>query len=196
MIRSRTYARTYRLALLAGLVGAAASMVGCSGQAVYAGSDYRVALPMGDQGDGEMSRERVVQAVREVLTDYRFEIDRVDARRGVVTTAFKTTQGLASPWDGEQNSLYEESADLVNQHERGVRVTLDDEGGFVVSVIVQRVHRPAWRVETESIAQSTHAVVIGADGRAVASLQSTPIGLDGGLAERLGQEILNRLTNG
>lgn len=183
-------------AVLAGLVITGAMMTGCSGSAVYAGSDYRVALPMGEQGSDEMSRERVVQAVREVLTDYRFEIDRVDARRGVVTTAFKSTQGLASPWDGEQNSLYEESADLVNQHERGVRVTLDDEGSFVVSVIVQRVHRPAWRVETESIAQSTHAVVIGADGGAVASRQITPIGLDGGLAERLGEEIRARLTSG
>lgn len=191
MIRTQTLAWTF----LAALVVIAVSMAGCSRSAVYAGSDYRVEIADLAGESGQVSRERVVEAAREVLTDHRFVLDRVDARRGVVTTAFKSTQGLASPWDSEQNSLREESADLVNQHERGVRVSIDDEGAFTVSVIVQRVHRPAWRVETESISQSTHAVVIDSNGRAVASRQITPIGLDGELARRLGQEISARLIS-
>lgn len=168
---------------------------GCTSSTVYDGHDYRFESGLDTQLGSETASDRtaVIDAVREVLTDHRFVIDRVDAKRGVVTTAIKTTQGIASPWDGEQGSLTQEAADLVNQHERSVRVLIEEDGGVVVSVMVQRVHRPGWRVETESIASSTHAGVIGMDGRRVPSRMVTPIGQDGLLAERIGEAIRARL---
>lgn len=162
---------------------------GCNGSAVYRGHAYTLDSAGAD-------RTRVVEVVREVLSDHRFVIDRVDGHRGIVTTEFKTTQGIASPWDAEQDSLKEEAADFVNQHERSVRVTIADDGEIVVSVLVQRVHRPAWRIETESISRSTHATVIDSEGRRQPAAMVTSVGVDGQLARRIGEEITRRLGAG
>lgn len=125
-------------------------------------------------------------AVREVLRDYRFDIDRVDARAGVITTAPKSTAGFATPWDGEQQTLGQEWEDLTNRQQRTVRVifepasarlgrergptpqsapgparadirTLDEPIGIRVQVIVDRINRPHFRGETENLRSSTHA---------------------------------------
>ena len=160
---------------------------GCSGSAVYDGRAYSIESQ-------ETDRERIIGVIREVLTDYRFVIDRVDGRRGVVTTHYKSTQGIASPWDSEQGSFQEETADLVNQHERSVRVLISDDGSMDVSVIVRRIHRPGWRIETESIGQSTHTVIIDENGKRQPAQVADPIGIDGDLSERIGVEILKRLT--
>lgn len=169
---------------------------GCTSSTVYDGHDYRFSTGLGTEAHTIESDDRalMIETIREVLTDHRFVIDRVDARRGVVTTAVKTTQGIGSPWDSEQGSLTQETADFVNQHERAVRVLIEDNGEIVVSVMVQRVHRPGWRVETESIASSSHYAVIGSDGRREASRMVTPIGSDGLLAERIGKAIRARLA--
>jgi hypothetical protein len=174
-------------------------MTACNNATVYNGHSYAIA---GSEFRGEAGseagedREQLIGVIRDVLTDHRFVIDRVDGRRGVVTTAYKGTQGLASPWDGEQGSMKQETADLVNQHERSVRVDIDDDGSVTVSVLVQRVHRPGWRIETESIGQSTHATVIGAGGERQPARLVTPIGQDQQLAERIGEAIRERLLNG
>ena len=38
-------------------------------------------------------------AAREVLREFRFELERVDARSGIITTRPKATAGLATLWD-------------------------------------------------------------------------------------------------
>ena len=111
--------------------------------------------------------EETLDVVRGTLRDARFEVDRVDAGAGVVSTYPKSTAGLATPWDGEQMTLGEEVSDLVNQQERVVRVSFASDDGDLrsgegtlraqVEVIVYRVRRGGWRVETESISRSTHA---------------------------------------
>lgn len=181
-----------QIPILGSLVVGCLLMLGaCNNATVYNGQSYAV---RGDEFDTD--RERLIGVIRKVLTDHRFVIDRVDARRGVVTTEYKTTQGLASPWDGEQGSFKQETADLVNQHERSVRVNIENDGSVMVSVLVQRVHRPAWRIETESISQSTHAVVIDSNGQRQPPRIVTPIGQDGLLAERIGEAIRSKLANG
>lgn len=159
---------------------------GCSNSAVYNGTQYSFDASGSD-------RERVIEVVREVLTEYRFVIDRVDARRGVVTTEYKSTQGIVSPWDREQSSLREESADFVNQHERAVRVEIDDAGGVIVTVMVQRIHQPGRRIETEAISRSSRMTIIGTDGKREPARLVTPIGIDGGLAQRIGERIDKRV---
>ncbi|MGE3109983.1 MAG: hypothetical protein AB7G11_07205 [Phycisphaerales bacterium] len=62
-------------------------------------------------------------AARLVLRDMRFDLERIDARVGVISTAPKRTAGLATPWDREQQTAGQELEDLVQHQRRVVRVT-------------------------------------------------------------------------
>lgn len=69
--------------------------------------------------------ERAIEAARDVLLEARFEIDRVDASAGVVTTLPKGTGGLLTPWDAEQTTMQQEWQDATSTHQRRVRVTFE-----------------------------------------------------------------------
>ncbi len=128
-----------------------AALVGCA------------APPPGARADADIAPEfypDLFNAARAVLADYRFTIDRVDAARGVITTHPKRTAGLATPWDREQSGIAQEFEDLAHQQERTARVTFEPPDAPTrvwVEVVVGRVHRPHWRIETDAIRQSTHA---------------------------------------
>lgn len=148
------------------------------------------------------SYERVFDLTRERLMDYRFAIDRVDARRGVITTHPKRTSGLASPWDQEQSSLSQEWEDLINEHRRVVRVEFDRQATpptarFTVELL--RTHRPNWRVESESVRLSTHARSRDALGQTVPGSHLERVGLDERfavrLAESIGQDLYAGITD-
>jgi hypothetical protein len=62
------------------------------------------------------------EAAKATLRDYRFVIERVDARAGVITTRSKPTAGLITPWDKEQSTTRQELEELINQEVRTVRV--------------------------------------------------------------------------
>ena len=160
---------------------------GCASGGVYSGGSASIEAP-------GVERERMIAVVREVLGSYRFSIDRVDASRGVVTTGYKRTHGLATPWDLEQGSLSAEVTDFANQHERSVRVEFEDDGVVRVSVFVRRTGRPGWRVETESIRYSSQHVVFVDDGVAMGRRSYEQVGQDGALAARLAEEIERGLT--
>ncbi len=151
-----------------------------------------------------VSYEDAFVAARAVLAEFRFGINRVDAARGVLTSYPKRSAGLASPWDGEQSSIGQEFEDLTNQQERTIRIEFergeqadgDASAGRVVArvrVIVNRVHRPNWRVDTQSILLSTHARSRDAMGNLERSEFREPIGQDPALADRLARAIINRL---
>lgn len=59
---------------------------------------------------------------KQVLRDANFDLDRVDARSGVVTTKPKHSAGLATPWDLEQSTLADETNDLLSDRSRQVRI--------------------------------------------------------------------------
>ena len=61
-------------------------------------------------------------AAREAVRGLRFDLERVDARQGVLSTRAKPSDGLATPWDLEQTTTRQELEDLVNQQTRRVRV--------------------------------------------------------------------------
>ncbi len=164
-------------------------------------------------GAGELviegaSYKEVFGAARDVLSAYRFGINRVDAARGVITTFPKRTAGLATLWDREQSSLDQELEDFANQQEREVRIVferinsdMDADGEeaselsvvrAVVRVDVLRVHRPHRRVETESIRMSTYARSRDGQGRRGAAEFREAIGQDLDLARRVGEEIRGR----
>jgi hypothetical protein len=127
-------------------------------------------------------------AAREALAEFRFTLDRVDAARGVITTMPKQTAGIGTPWDREQSALSQEIEDLAHQHERTVRVVFEPAGAPTevrVEVVVHRVRRPNWRVETDAIRQSSHA----RDPLAIRSGQrpefTDPVAEDRALAARI-----------
>ena len=178
--------RTILAGLLAGMI-----LAGCSMQIPRDAGVDAVAL-----GESELY-VNVFDATREVLMDYRFAIDRVDARGGVITTHPKRSAGLATLWDKEQSSLAQEWEDLINEQRRVVRVEFDrEEDGTAqarVSVEVLRTHRPNWRVQSESVRLSTHARYRSAEGKLEPGSYLEPVGLDTALAERLASAIDERL---
>ncbi|MBY0308331.1 MAG: hypothetical protein K2Q09_06290, partial [Phycisphaerales bacterium] len=60
------------------------------------------------------------QAARQTLRDYRFELDRVDAPQGVLTSAPRASPGLAKPWEVESGSAAVD--DLLSFQQRTVQV--------------------------------------------------------------------------
>lgn len=64
-------------------------------------------------------------AARRVLRDSRFDLERVDAGEGVITTQPKHSAGLVTPWDSEQSTFEQEIDDLTHNQRRVVRVTFE-----------------------------------------------------------------------
>lgn len=148
--------------------------------------------------------EETISAVRDTLADARFKIDRVDAEDGIISTYPKPTAGLGTPWDSEQPTFNAEIQDLVNQHERVARVLFEGDqadlrraSGILqvqVEVIVYRVRRANWRIETESISRSTHARDPLSVSRGQPARFSQPIRRDDIFAAELADRIRARLS--
>jgi len=194
--------------LFVGLVIGALILPGCtSPQRVEDQGAVHVQVIEADQ------YEQAFGVVREVLSDYRFGINRVDISRGIITTHPKRTSGLASLWDQEQSTLGQELEDLANQHEREIRVVfanaLDSDGAesnaalgegdvpieLRVEVVVYRIHRPHWRIEPESIRYSTHARSRDSAGHLDSPSFREAIGQDKKLAERVLRAVEDQLSS-
>lgn len=154
------------------------------------------------------------EAAKKVLADYHFELDRVDARGGVITTAPLPSAGLATPWDNTQSGLMDEWEDLVNHQLRRARVTFEPEGAppdgalpgpdlrllsvpmtVRIEVYIDRRHRPGWRVETSSIRLSSFTRDPGLSDRQMWPRYDTPFTRDRRLADRLGRALSERLAD-
>ncbi len=178
-------------------------VIGC------AGTQTRSTIGAQDPIAGSVSMEvdpadadRVFDATRDSLMDFRFAIDRVDAARGVITTRPKRTAGLATPWDREQSGLDQEWEDLLNEQRRIVRVRFERSGGegtpitrARVWVELVRTHRANWRVQSESVRLSSHARSRDTMGRPEPISSREVIGLDERLARRLVDAISDRLRD-
>ena len=169
------------------LAACAAALAACSGAPVYDGARHTI-------GPVDAGRARIVDAVRDTLVDAGYRIDRVDAARGVVTTAYRTAIGSPTPVGGARWAR-RAVADTLNQHEHGVRVEIDADNAIAVEVLVRRVGRPAWRIETESPALSSHARVLDPSGDSTPPTVTSFIGHDGELASWIGRRIERRLAD-
>jgi hypothetical protein len=104
-------------------------------------------------------------ATREVLREYRFELERVDARAGVITTRAKSTAGMATPWDREQTTFKQEVEDLLNNQRRIARVQFRAEGAEPggpmppEAPLIGRVEVTVYRVQTPGLRPSSRAIV-------------------------------------
>lgn len=148
-------------------------------------------------------------AAREVLRDARFDLDRVDARAGVITTQPKKSIGLLSPWDTEQSTVRQEADDLFNRQRRAVRVTFEPPDGpppagtdlltsdaaeFImrVSVVVEREHQPGWRLESTSVRLNTRSTDLALAERGLTPWYTVAVAQDPAFASRLTEEIRRR----
>ncbi len=198
--RQRTMAR---IALSLGLTGClAGSLGGCRAPA------ESVATPVAPGRYAE-----AFDQTRDLLAARQFKLERVDARAGVITTQPKPSTGLATPWDGEQSSFQDEWADLLNQHERQVRVTFVPVGAgepadrtpevdlreldvpleahFEVTVL--RVSVPGHRIEPSAIGMSTRWSDPQMARRGVGPADRVPLRADDALAARLADALRRRL---
>jgi hypothetical protein len=145
-------------------------------------------------------------ATREVLRDYRFQLERVDAQRGVITTQPKATAGLVAPWDREQSTLGQEAEDLVNNQTRVVRVSFEnaagtgdappDPAGLLkarVEVTVYRRQTPGLRVPSRAVGMTTVTTDPEAVKQGVGTEYNVAVTQDTRLAVRLAGEIEKRL---
>ncbi|MFN0134050.1 MAG: hypothetical protein ACKVW3_16165 [Phycisphaerales bacterium] len=193
-------------ALRLALVAAIALLVcGCAGQRGSA----EVSIAKGDYA-------RAFDAARDMLVASRFTLERVDAREGVITTRPKHSSGLATPWDAEQSTLDQEFDDLVNHHDRRVRIAFEPVGtpadtsdspssappdlrrhdGPVVArveVWVERLARPGWRVDTTSVRLSPAWRDPALQERGIGATFAVPTTRDDALAAQLGTRLADRI---
>src|SRR5688572_21910093 len=178
---------------------AAALAVGCAAQPV---GDGGLAVPPDRYAE-------VFDAARAVLRDARFDLERVDARAGVITTHPKKSIGLFSPWDGEQSTLRQEADDLFNRQRRAVRVTFETPGGpppagvdllaaepaeitMRISVVVEREHQPGWRLESTSVRLNSRATDLVLAERGLTPWYTVAVAQDPAFAARLTDEVRRR----
>lgn len=98
-----------------GLALATWLLAGCAARAP-------ASVEFGVQG---VAYDRAIAAARDVLLEARFEIDRIDAASGVITTLPKTSAGLLAPWDQDQTTLGQEISDATSTQRRRVRITFE-----------------------------------------------------------------------
>lgn len=160
------------------------------------------------------------EAAKDVLRQYRFPLERVDARSGIITTSTKHSAGVLAPWDREQGGLDDEFEQTLNRQVRSVVVEfvrpeageavagagvttpppdpgdLREEPGPLllrVSVEVTRVNRPGWRLSTKSIKSSSFATDLDLRARGMQPTFSTVVAEDPDLARRIAERIRSGL---
>ncbi len=107
------------------------------------------------------------QAAKDTLRNFEFELDRTDAREGVITTAPRAWSGAATPWIPHAGTARDAVEGLAQFEQRTARVVfrpsddaaapiadLRDFTGSItaeVSVTVERLYRPGRRADATSV---------------------------------------------
>lgn len=169
---------------LLGLLAAALVLGGCQ-----ASGEARFEIAPG-------AFETAFDASRQALREYQFELERVDATEGVITTAPKASAGIATPWHREQSTLGHEFNDLLNQHERAIRIEFvpvpsgeSQASSGVIRATVFRLQSPGLRPASRAIGSSTTTLDPHLTERGIWAGQLVPSGEDPDLAVRLARRI-------
>ncbi|MEI7658755.1 MAG: hypothetical protein WCK33_11890 [Phycisphaerae bacterium] len=143
-------------------------------------------------------------AAREALRSAGFELDRVDAQAGTITSQPRASSGLATPWDTQQTGMMQELSDLVNQQRRRVRITFTSAGTdappaegrpveATVEVFVDRLQQPGLRVPAKAATLWSVARDPALAERGLGSGYQTPVNRDRELERRIADDIERRL---
>ena len=146
-------------------------------------------------------------ATREVLRQMDFELDRVDAVAGVITTKPHFSTGAFEPWDATQSSFKDEWEDAMNMQARAVRVSFVPAAGAASSdpaaepemvgsvwVTLYRNQRSGRRLDSEWVGGSTFASDPLMQRRHT-SAYLVPIRRDKPLEARLAAQIQHELAD-
>jgi hypothetical protein len=194
---------------MAGLV-ATATLAGCAARTEPA----RFSVDVG-------AYDRAFIATREVLRDVNFEIERVDATRGVITTKPRPDAGFFTPWTGYQLDAASALEGSLNQQRRRVRVTfvpVADEAAYVggggdqdrigsqldevasrgpwiayVDVGVTRMQTSGLRPPPRAVLMSTVAIDPIEQSQGVATIYEVPVSQDSAMAAAITRRIRTRL---
>ncbi|MCC7387696.1 MAG: hypothetical protein IT431_02910 [Phycisphaerales bacterium] len=141
-------------------------------------------------------------ATRELLRDMRFDLERVDAAAGVISTTPHFSRGVFEPWDSTQSSTTDEWEDAMNMQARAVRVSFTQDGAEPadpeaqttagVWVTVYRFNRSGRRLDSEWVGGSTFSLDPIQQKRYGASYL-VPIRRDEALESRLADELMATL---
>jgi hypothetical protein len=136
-------------------------------------------------------------AAREVLREMRFELERVDFERGVITTRPKSSAGSLTFWDHRPAGLEEELSDAMHRQERRVRVELPAGGAAGtgrVTVWIDRGVTPGARVSPRVPARLTYARDATAELRGVSGRYATVLTEDAATGRRIARAIASRVS--
>lgn len=146
---------------------------------VLAGCASRPGAALVDVPAGRYSA--VFQAAKDVLRDAQFELDRVDAEGGVITTRARGSSGLATPWLPHSAGFSDAVTGLAQRERRRVEVVFSAAGEadqqretpgsdvarpalppdmplrLEVLVTVERVYRPGKRVDATGVRLTSYA---------------------------------------
>ncbi|MFN9993678.1 MAG: hypothetical protein ACK54H_10050 [Phycisphaerales bacterium] len=144
---------------------------------------------------------KAFDVTRDVLRDRRFDLERIDAAQGVITTRSKQSSGLFTPWDGDQSDLRTEIDDSINHQSRRVRITFEPENAppdaartAHVEVIVYRMQDNGLRPNPRGIMLTSRTSDPEAAKRGVGQQYEVATTRDDLLAGRLAREIIKAMN--
>ena len=157
------------------------------------------------------------EAAKDVLGDQQFDLERVDARAGVLTTRPVASAGWATPWIRHASTMGQSTNDLIQRNRRIATVRfqrvsdetnvssqvdpvasdLRDFDGTIevsVNVIIEQVYRSGRRLSPTSIRLTTFASDPRDEAIGAAQLRTRTVGTDAALSARIADEMIDRLT--
>lgn len=164
---------------------------------------------------------RAFDAAKEVIRDANFEMARVDAQGGVITTLPRSSSGYATPWLQHGTTIDDDTESLAHFQRRSVIVVFEPasapadastpqtttptpEGAIDlreydgalqarVEVIVERVYRPGRRPDATSVRLNSIAIDPALEEQGLQPLFTVERRLDERLSGRLAKKILMAL---
>lgn len=141
---------------------------------------------------------------KDVLREYEFELERVDARAGVITTAPRPWAGGATPWIPHASTFGDAVEGLANDERRTVRVEFlapgatgghddlratDGEITGQVTVTVERIQRPGRRADPSGVRLHSFTTDPALDAKNESGPFITTTREDFALAARIARDI-------
>lgn len=162
--------------------------------------------------------DQYFHAAKDVLRDQHFDLERVDARAGVLTTRPVSSAGWATPWIQHASTMEQSTNDLIQRNRRiatirfarvssatnapsavdPVASDLRDFDGTIevsVNVIIEQVYRAGRRLSPGSIRLTTFTLDPSEDGVGPAQLRTRVVGTDAPLSARLAEAIVTSARN-
>lgn len=190
--------------LLVPLIGALLLLIGGCAKDPPTSANFRIAA-------AEYSL--YFENAKEVLRDQQFDLERVDARAGVLTTMPAASAGWATPWIDHADTFTRSTTDLIQRNRRIATVRflpvvdetnrtdpVDPVGADLrnfqgtievsISVLVEQVYRPGRRLAPASIRLTTFTDDPRNESIGAQRLETRIVGSDARLAARLASELL------